>query len=347
MRKINKIISIALIFMMIGVFLCQEFVYSSDTYSLRVPLLTQHDLGNRNSIKSPPEDFEEIYEYDFPLQILSDRVVGNATDRSDLIERLEGRNIYWENFEGDNRERLLERAGRLTGAVEFIKGVLSDYKLINISCFGGYLSKEVFHDIDLHVVVEGAAIETSLLRKEDYSIWPFDNVDKIHIVVEGEETLNRDKIRDDKKEQFMLSADRCMLYSRNLVLWGRDFALITEKDRSNKLTSAYGVLMVAYLRFSGKFKPEGLEIDNYKTIVSRLYSLNILLRFLNQKTEFETEEYESLFASLNGGQVPIKEMKRLYEQASLNFNICRGFLPQIDPEDFEQRHNSRKLKTEI
>ncbi|MDP2911496.1 MAG: hypothetical protein Q8N76_04090 [Candidatus Omnitrophota bacterium] len=56
MRKINKKINIILIFMLIGVFLIQNIVYSEDISTLRIPIVTKYGSGRLEEIKQDAEE---------------------------------------------------------------------------------------------------------------------------------------------------------------------------------------------------------------------------------------------------------------------------------------------------
>ncbi|MFH1753184.1 MAG: hypothetical protein ABH875_03280, partial [Candidatus Omnitrophota bacterium] len=263
------------------------------------------------------------YEYSLPMSALSDTAVEEDYDEPALIDRLEGRNAYWETLDEEGQSLMIERFKHVQEGVGFVRDLLADtYDVENISVGGGYVTRFFNRQIDFRAVVAGDSLERTYYKESDYrEFWPFGTgIDEIVI-----EIIGQDRLESDGEEEgpyfHMLEEVRCFSYERNIVLWGRDFAPVAVDSEASNLYSVYHDLSVVRSRFVGlrRIPPGESWIGSISKMIARLHRSNMYLRYLDGDVDLDPDRYDSIYKKLAKGRVPVFGLWRLYRKALKDF----------------------------
>ncbi|NLE65452.1 MAG: GNAT family N-acetyltransferase, partial [Elusimicrobia bacterium] len=253
----------------------------------------------RLSGECPELPVETVSSIPYPLSsCFGDRVVTreDLEDR-DRLRALLGRNIYYAHAPPERRGVIEERVASLTAVLPLIdRHVSRSYShlpLINFSVYGSFPFGDLEtapSDIDVMGFVEGDRFAPGDEIPLDGFSADVRGARQISFYLIGSENLHRGtparespfsgerEVRWQRRQRNVLENTVTVLYRRNIVLGGRDFAPLEEVYRANLLARVYDLLFNAYRRmFLYHLVTQESEYERYRIVTTRIFDAALFL----------------------------------------------------------------------
>jgi len=282
----------------------------------------QHERILRNSgdrsAEKPALPRPVYHNVNYPIKLYrEDVIVGNAdmTDPETIKNRLE-RNIYYANAPPERKAQIVKRLKEFAPAVPFLSEYMRtrhpELEVINISIYGSYpFGDEISSpsDADIMVMVRGnyfSSGEMLDIRNDPAFAGLSRSFSQVSIYIMGAENLQEGKIdgrngsteeeaeKWRKRQKSVCENTASVLYRRNFVLDGHDFASNDNLYRSGLSARAYDLLFNSYRRiFLYHLATKETEYERFRIATTRIYDAAVFLKELSHDT---TLNVENIFA---------------------------------------------------
>lgn len=276
--------------------------------------------------KLPLRDGE--YYYTFPLSIFSKKNIKITEKREDIKKRLQDRNIYYNIFDKETRNTLIERVFYLKKLinfiVDFIKKEEPSRKILSIYSYGSYFYRNnnfIPEDIDIGVVLEGNIFKYILDKVFiPYSIHKKINLPtkKIRFFFYGKDNMSfgspiNDTVIAGVVHKETIKRELAISYWRNIVIWGKDFKYL-ENNKKNISVVIARMMNGCYERFRlyGKNNKEDKKTTLRKISV-RLIEVNVFMKFFDPELSVKWNVLSRMYQQINNGGVSFEKIKRFYK----------------------------------
>jgi hypothetical protein len=260
------------------------------------------------------------FNFNFPFTLYSSHLV--QSDDIDGIRSRINRLHYSSVRKPEELERTVDRVKTLGCIVEAIKRYFAEhyteYEITNISVLGGYLWNEGTNDIDFNIAVKDSASQFVRIEGEEIlKFIPADsplaqkNITQLDFTVIGEDNFTQGILHQDphkkkklKKPHSGTNVARANLYSRNVVLWGHDFAE-PPHHLYNVLIGVNSLLINAYERIMGTYRKPETELKRYTTALKRILVAGVRINYILDKKNIGHKHIE---------RIDIKSIERLIDE---------------------------------